>query len=50
MENSKEFPQKIKNGATINLAILFLGISAKKIKTLIRKEYALQCSQQHCSQ
>ena len=46
----RSFLKKLKMELPFNLASLLLGISVKKIKTLICKEYALQCPQQHCSQ
>ena len=37
VENSMEFPQKIKNGPAYDQMIPLLGIYPKKLKTLIQK-------------
>ena len=37
VENSREFPQKIKNGPAYDPMIPLLGIYPKKLKTLIQK-------------
>ena len=44
VENSKKFPQKIKNGNAFDPAIPLLGYNLRILKHQFKRTYAPQCS------